>query len=366
MIELETVSQFMIENFEQVQVTNHGRHFLSRCRLCGDSKINPYKKRFNMDWNNGIPGWHCFNCGEHGSFYDIYSRIKGLTLEEARKELHKWNDEKIPKYVAKKSKRKKSKKKEEINREYFNWIKDDCYISPFTEGGIFCQRGIMAKQYINRLMNFYEERKIPIEYEIYICHRGRYKNRIIIPILDENRNIIYFQARRLPKSGLTPKYDNPQAPKELCILNEHRFDREKYIIVHEGLIDAFMVGNQGTSCLGKEVSDKLLKELLKLTNKGVIIALDNDTEAYKSLGRFMRKSSYAQKVRYFMYPKEFVMFDDINSIVKERLYLDVYELITQNSVRYSTAYTKLSILKMLGGNKRNENNSSWNRLYRSG
>ena len=165
-------------------------------------------------------------------------------------------------------------------------------------------------------------------------------------------NIIYFQARRIPGSGITPKYDNPVAPKELCILNRHRFDREKFIIVHEGLIDAFMVGDQGTSCLGKEISNELIYELTKLTDKKVIIALDNDSEAYKALARFMKKSQLAQKVLYFLYPKEFRGYDDINSIVKgSSVELNVYELITQNSVSYSTAYTKLSIQKMLEGKK---------------
>jgi hypothetical protein len=175
----------------------------------------------------------------------------------------------------------------------------------------------MENMYLKKLEQFYNSRKIPYEYKIYIAYKGKYKNRIIIPIFDEDNNIIYFQARRIPGSGITPKYDNPVAPKELCILNKHKFDKEKYIIVHEGLIDAFMVGKQGTSCLGKEISEELLQELFKLTNKGVIVALDNDTEAYKSLARFMRKNPMARKVKYFLYPKKFEGYDDINSIVKE-------------------------------------------------
>ena len=113
-----------------------------------------------------------------------------------------------------------------------------------------------------------------------------------------------------------------------------------------------MVGEQGTSCLGKEISENLLYELFKLTDTGIIIALDNDTEAYKSLKNFFKKNKYAKKVKYFLYPKEFQCYDDINSIVKgSSIELDVYQLITQNSVSYSTAYTKLSISKLLEGKK---------------
>ena len=85
MIDLETVTAFMLSNFEQVKITKNGTHFLARCPLCGDSKKNPFKKRFNLDYNNGVPGWHCFNCPneDHGNFYDIYSRIKGISYDDA-------------------------------------------------------------------------------------------------------------------------------------------------------------------------------------------------------------------------------------------------------------------------------------------
>jgi hypothetical protein len=346
MIDLETITRFMMENFEQVKISDGGKHFLARCRLCGDSKKNKFKKRFNMDWNNGVPGWNCFNCAEHGNFYELYSRLKGMSYEDAKKELYKYDKEKVKRYIKERTNRPVTKVKKKRDEDNFNWIRENVYgIEDHVEG-------VLSKVYKKALTDFYESRKIPLEYKVYICHKGKYKNRIIIPIFDEDNNIIYFQARRIPKSGITPKYDNPVAPKELCILNRHRFDKEKDIIVHEGLIDAFMVGNQGTSCLGKEISQELISELIKLTDKKVIIALDNDSEAYKSLARFMKKNPMARKVNYFLYPKEFRDYDDINNIVRRSsVELNVYELITQNSVSYSTAYTKLSIQKMLEGKK---------------
>ncbi len=250
MIDLQFVSQFMLQNFEQTKVSNNGTHFLSRCLLCGDSKRNPYKKRFNMDWNNGVPGWHCWNCGRHGNFIEIYGIIKGMSYDDAKKELFKYEKEDIKRQMGTYRKRPVPKEKKEVDEENFNRIKDQSYTILDEEN-----------RYVKALKSFYFTRKIPEVYRLYICHSGRYRNRILVPIFNENRNIIYFQARRIPKTGLDPKYDNPVAPKELCILNRHRFDKDKSIIVHEGLIDAFMVGDQGTSCLGKEVSEELLREL---------------------------------------------------------------------------------------------------------
>ncbi len=345
-MDLQFVAQFMLQNFEQTKVSNNGTHFLARCLLCGDSAKNPYKKRFNLDWNNGVPGWHCWNCGRHGNFIEIFSIVKGLSYDDAKKELFKYDKDNIKNQMGRYKNRPVPKEKKEIEEENYNWIKDNSYTIWDDEND----------RYVKALKSFYFTRKIPKAYRLYISHDGRYRNRILIPIFNENHNIVYFQARRIPGTMLEPKYDNPATPKELCILNRHRFDEEYSIIVHEGLIDAFMVGQQGTSCLGKEISEDLLKELLSLTKKDVIIALDNDAEAYKALTKFMEKNRFSRKVKYFLYPAEFQDHDDINSIVRaSENRINVYEMITQNSVSYSTAYTKLSISKLLGGN-RNENN----------
>jgi hypothetical protein len=333
----------MLQYFEQTKVSNNGTHFLARCLLCGDSKKNPYKKRFNLNWNNGVPGWHCWNCGRHGNFIEIYSIVKGLNYDDAKKELfYIWKDNE----EVKKEYKRKSKKvdnpltKKEINYDNFDWIREKSF-SIYDEDN----------RYVLELRKFYKSRKIPTNYILYICYEGKYRNRIIIPIFNENREIIYFQARRIPNTGLKPKYDNPVSPKELIILNKHKFDRKKSIIVCEGLIDAFMIGYQGTSCLGKEISEELIKELLKLTDEYVIIALDNDAEAYKALAKLFRKNRYAKKVKYFLYPSKYKNNNDINNIVKsENEGIDMYNLITLNSVNYSQAYTKLSISNMLRGN----------------
>lgn len=348
-MDLQFVTHFMLQNFKLTTIQNNGTHFIARCLLCGDSAKNKYKKRFNLNWNNGVPGWHCWNCGRHGNFIEIYSIVKGMSYDDAKKELFKWQGKEETKEQYKKdSKNIKSvsinepRKEKLIKEDNFNFILNKCY-------GLFSDNsGILAKKYIQVLKDFYESRKIPIKYKIYICHTGKYKNRIIIPIFNENKDVIYFQARRIPNSGVLPKYDNPISPKELCIINRYKFNPEKNIIIHEGLIDAFMVGDQGTSCLGKEISEELLKELLKLTKKSVIIALDNDIEAYKSLNKFLKKNKYAKKVKYFLYPKQFEGYSDINEFVKvNEDENDIYDVIVENSVNYSTALVKLKIKKLI-------------------
>lgn len=346
MIDLIFLSQFVLQHFQKVKITYNGRHFLFRCPICGDSKKNPYKRRFNLDWNDGVPGWHCFNCGKRGNFIELYSMTTGISYDDAKKELYKFNKKRTIDMMDSYTKRPpvpELNEKEEIKRDNFNWIKDECYT---RKDIVKSSSGILEKKYLSVLHDFCSERKISKKYEIYICYKGKYKNRIIIPIFDENKNIIYFQARRIPGSNIEPKYDNPVSPKELCILNEHKFDRSKCIIVHEGLIDAFMVGDQGTCCLGKEISDELIKKLISLTDKDVVIALDNDSEAYKSLNMFMNNNKYAKKVIYFIYPKKYKKYDDINKIATNDN-INIYDMIIENSISYSSAFIKLKLEKLI-------------------
>ena len=348
MLDLEIVTQFMYAHFEQVKVTKHGTHFLARCPLCGDSKKSKLKRRFNLDYHNGVPGYKCFNCDENGNFYNIYSIIKGISYDDAVEQLKnwKWDQDRIRKRLSK-----KETKEEKVEFTHYNWIKEDCSDPP--------------ERYANALKAFYDSRKIDPKNKLYISYQGRYRNRIIIPIFDADDNIVYFQARRIPKTGIITKYDNPSSPKEIIIMNSHLFDPDKYIIVPEGVIDAWMIGTQGTTCLGKFISEDFLDELFKMTNEGVIIALDNDPEGQKALLNFMKDNKSSRKVKFFFHPSEFSEYDDINSIVRGKSVQNVYELITQNSVNFSTAYTKITISNKLLEGKSNENNKSGNRLYKS-
>lgn len=379
MIDLQDVSDLMYEFCEGVKVSNNGTHFLSRCPICGDSKKNPRKRRFNLDYNSGNPIYHCFNCEDDrgsGSFLQLYSFLNGITIEEAYNKFYRYDESRITKKL---SQRKIEKIKEEIEYENFNWIKDKCFTIPCNlEEGV----GMMNKQYVNTLMKFIGERKIPKEYDVFICYDGKYKGRIIIPVYNKNRDIIYFQARRIPGSDIEPKYTNPTLTKGNVILNKFRFDPEKYIITTEGLIDAFMIGKQGTSCIGSYVSEVFLKELFKINNK-VILCFDNDIPGYKSMIKFMvgserkgRKKNVAankfnKKVRYFITPKQFKECKDINSIVEKYHIDDIYSMIVENSYSYEEAFVSLKtdrdlnkLFEKTGGYGVNENNKNRKRLHK--
>ena len=186
------------------------------------------------------------------------------------------------------------------------------------------------------MKRFYINRQIPLRRNILVCHSGKYKNRFIIPVY-ENGIMVYFQGRSM-NDYIEPKYLNPVVQKESIILNKEYFDPEKYIIITEGLIDAFMVeNNQGTTCLGASISDDFLEKILCFSRK-IIIALDNpsyDKSGCENYIKIIEESKYAKTLKYFFMPRENIK--DLNELKVSNKQLNIYDYIVNNSLKHFKA-----------------------------
>lgn len=332
MLNLQFVSQFMYENFERVTVSSDGTHFHARCPLCGDSKKSLSKKRFHCDWEPDKVFWQCWNCSESGNFLTLYARLKGISNSDAYKILYKFDHEDYKNSLKKQNGTTHHTETDKPNNNH-NYILKDCIDENKKVDSV------LWGTWCNALVSFRKDRQIPPNYPVYFAYQGKYKNRIIIPII-KNGNIIYFQARRVPETDIQPKYKNPAGEKSLIIHNEDNFDEDKYIMITEGLLDSFSIGNQGTTCLGKEIIEEFLAVLFQKTKKGIILIYDNDEDGYKSLKKFMfgykkkKVNKYCRKVKYFLMPKRFLMYKDINSLCCKEKIQNSYEFIIQNSYDY--------------------------------
>ena len=340
MVPLDVVIDFCYENLEGVKLSKNGTHVLSRCPLCGDSKKSLSKKRFNLDYNSGNPIFHCFNCNESGSFLTLYSTLKGISIAQSLKELQSYN----PDYLIQKlSNRKKEKIIKEIEFEYHDYILNDCVsIDEKVDG-------YMKLIYQKALRKFIRDRKLS-HLNIYVAYKGDYQGRFIIPIYNKDNHIVYFQARAMIDSVL-PKYKNPTLAKGSIIFNKHEFDSSKYIIICEGLIDAATIGNQGTSCLGSEISKDFLNEVSQLTNKGLIVCLDNDEAGLKSTLKLIDSNDTPPNTKFFLFSND--KYKDINEFYVGSGINSIYKFVIDNSYSSTKAYTKIKISpwrrKLLGG-----------------
>lgn len=330
----EQVYDFFIENFPGFKVT--GNRFRSRCPLCGDSKKSLSKKRFTLTYFNPEKiYWHCYNCDKKGKdFLSLYCALTGMTKIEAINKFRKFDSDKVKKLL--KPEEKQIPIEEEIKATTdFSYILDDCLSESDSPDGI---KQKILKQ---KLLEFKVQRKI--KDNLYVAYKGIFSNRIIIPVFESNK-LLYFQGRAVSKE-IIPKYLNPSFNKSSFIYNKENFDKEKSIIVTEGLLDAMSIGNQGCCCFGASVSDGFLEQLFKLTDKNVIIAFDNDKQGKISTLKIIKESSFKNKLLFFVMPEKYKNIKDMNELKISEFEEDLYSFIVQNSFELFQANILFNLLK---------------------
>jgi len=326
MIEYQTITDFLSE-YGQLYIK--GNNIGMRCPLCGDSKKSKLKRRFSVTYDNGSAFYNCFNCGRTGTFAELVSELKGIPIGDAIRSIEKVEFEDIEKRL--KQPELASDEIDEVTEtEDLNHILFDC-ISIHSEVSSY-----IDKQYKKCLEQFIKDRRIPNEYDVFVVTKGEYKNRYIIPVHHWG-DIVYFQARAI-NNDMEPRFKNPMVEKSNIIMNIDFFKRDKYIIVTEGIIDAMMIEqHQGTCVLGGSVSDDFLSVLYKSTNKGVIIAVDNDERGQKERDKLIKNSKYGKVLRYYITPEG---IKDLNEYKIKKNIENMYEQIVSDSMDYWTLSMK--------------------------
>lgn len=329
---LEQVSDYLYQVCDQVSF-NGRNHFHCRCPICGDSKKSKYKKRFHLQFDNEQSiFWQCWNCGESGNFYELYTQLEGCNVTDAYRLFNTYNKESLLDRLVK-SKNNRYQQKKIKSKESFNYILNDCLsINDSPNGYIQSQYYKLLKEFINNRC---------LDHTIYIAYKGNYKGRIIIPIWDDN-DIVFFQGRAT-NSKMEPKYLNPKVEKSEIIFNRNNFDRDKYIIVTEGIIDADNIGKQGTTILGKELTQEFIDNISQYSNIGIIVVMDNDTDGYSRLKDYIQKFN---ELKYFIMPKKYREYKDLNDLVTNNIINknDLYEFVVNNS--FTPLKCKLKLLEV--------------------
>ena len=131
--------------------------------------------------------------------------------------------------------------------------------------------------------NFIVRRKLQ-KFDFYICKKGRYANRLVIPYQYEDSDPFYFQARNLSVLGV--KYLNPSREvtgmKSSDILFPYRNDAD-YIFMTEGPLDAITLQINGLNATCTQGSNLSLAQAEELKDKQIIFAYDNDEAGAKGV-----------------------------------------------------------------------------------
>ncbi len=240
------VSQIMQTYFADNYI-DRGNMFVFRCNVCGDSKTNKRKKRGHLFYdtpNVDSPEiFYCHNC-------------------QVSLPAKKWMREYFPDTWLQYSKEFIHRKKNAIS----NKIElPQSYRQPVIEQvstpKLINTSESIIKPDINELiednpdMRWFKpiesnkdaiawvlRRKIPESFSqtFFVSDNGIFRNRVIIPFIDNNENIYYFQARTLGDD--IPKYKNPVSNIK-PLFNIYNVDLNKPVIIFEGPIDSMFVEN---------------------------------------------------------------------------------------------------------------------------
>jgi DNA primase len=137
------------------------------------------------------------------------------------------------------------------------------------------------------------------KYQIGYCETGYFKNRIIVPSFDTCGNLNNFVARTILDDKITWNYLKPKGVDEDNIINfELLINWNKPVILCEGSFDAIAIGDNAVPLFGKNISSKLLQNLLRDSVEKIYICLDKD--ALKSSIRIIQSLRSFGKNVYFV------------------------------------------------------------------
>jgi hypothetical protein len=281
----------------------------ARCPICGDSKKNPFKKRFYIYKNNNHYSCKCHNCG--------YTSTFGKFLEsEFPEEYKSYLLEKFPfkKTIDKSRFKKKSSEIVKKSTKKCNGLDYSCLIK-FED---------LSPDHPARL--YVEKRKIPFDRVLYsprfsdfilylnmnkyiVSYEYAKEPRLIIPFYKESGISTVCQARAFSKKETLRYITIKEDENENKIFGMDRIDKTKPIWVVEGPIDAMMIPN----CIAMSgISTKIpsdiepififdneprnrdvVKMMRKRLEQGHKVVIFSDKDEYNDLNDFIVKGGFS-------------------------------------------------------------------------
>lgn len=311
---LEKQLRIVAQSFLQNADLSKRRTIIFRCNICGDSSRNKNKKRgyFILRENRKLGGetWQffCFNCNA-SMLAEIYLKnyfplnykqyirdslsIKDFSLNEKI-------EEECKEQLKKESEIKKIKELEDVK----------CFI-PILEG-----KGKVFEDAINYCNSRLIDKEIWSKW--YVGIDRKYKNRLIIPFLNDNNEIYYWQGRAL-YDNMFPKYLNRVDNRDQAIFNVYNINKKDPVLVLEGPIDSLFVKNS-IATLGTKIPEKIEEELNKLN---CFYIFDNDKDGKNKSLKYLLQNKYVFNWDLFL--KDNFVFKKIKDINDLILYDDKFK-----------------------------------------
>jgi hypothetical protein len=268
---------------------------VGRCIMCGDSKKNKQKTRLYLlrETGNKPSMVTCHNCGVSKTASKFFEEF----LPQVHKELSKgWADRDlslIKNKIGNEQRFKYKKIKEPSAFEKLKMYKQDLNKSK-VKVKMFLDKYTQPIFNISEAVDYMRSRNIPEEYisnmrvmREEFCNPktfrySYYRDYIIIPFLDKDGSVYFFQSRKFRN------FENTMCKYLMChikpdnvytnyYMNEERVDPNKKVVIVEGTLDSFHVHNSISVNGIKKITDESIEHFENRFGKdNLIFAVDNE------------------------------------------------------------------------------------------
>jgi len=254
--------------------------------FCDDRKHHLWCNPDGGKTESELGVYHCWKTDKKGNLVGLVMKVEQCSYDRALEILDIGGSSGLAELEQKVNdifNKKEKVVKEELEKKDHLELPIDCYN---FEDLPSCHR--LRKE----AADYLEKRKLSNE-GLLICTGGRYRNRILIPYYDRNKNLIYYNGRYIGDPGQYSRYLGP--PKELGIskgdvlYSKNWFSAKEKVYITEGEFDSISLdicGFKSVALGGKNISENQINML-----KGSIpvLCLDADIHGGKALPQMAMK-----------------------------------------------------------------------------
>jgi len=268
MVSPQYIKDYLHKFFKNIgKYSANGREFIMPSIFIPDD----WKNHFSINTDTGL--WQDFKTGNTGNFIHFVAEVENISYHKAQAKIlfHEFQHGPYEPVDEEKPDTPLETPEDLIPVTIHSHSHDNAYVK---KAWVFL--------YERNLFNITDE----VEEAYYVCTKGKYKNRLIIPFKYDDE-MFYFQARALDWE--TPKYLNPAGTyvKPSNILYPFSQDANE-VVVCEGPLDAISLQLQGvnaTCTMGSTISDVQSQILSEFGGK-IILGYDNDEAGKRGLEKF--------------------------------------------------------------------------------
>jgi hypothetical protein len=215
--------------------------------------------------DNGYVFYNCWRCGARGSTFYLLSRLLGVPVEVIKSQLIEQSNESVLTRINNII-HPKIEEDEDDEPNVKIEMPECCEIISHNTNNIMLAKWLERRGYsLNDL----------IHYKCGVCRFGNFANRLIIPVYEKGELYAYQGASLVTNAEC--KYLMSKGNKiNNFLYNFDKLESNKYIILTEGVLDAWRVGKNAVCTFGTHLTKKQYNKIKDLKPKKIIIAWDND------------------------------------------------------------------------------------------